>query len=83
MYAFGSLRLNLMRKEIASGSCAFGEPTKDSLVLWETTYRGGNTVTSEKMRDFFLEYFTAKAAEDPAIASALAGSIAVELDSIS
>jgi len=36
----------------------------------------GGTVTSEQMRDYFLEYFGAKAKEDVAIATALAGPIA-------
>merc|ERR1712232_323089 len=36
----------------------------------------GSTVTSEKMRDFFLEYFSAKASTDPAIDAALKGPIA-------
>jgi len=37
----------------------------------------GRTVTSEKMRDYFLEYFATKAAEDAAIAAALEGPIAI------
>jgi len=37
---------------------------------------GGSTVTSEKMRDFYLEYFRAKAPEHPDLAKALEGPIA-------
>jgi len=36
----------------------------------------GATVTSQKMRDFFMEYFGAKAKEDPVVAEAMAGPIA-------
>jgi len=39
----------------------------------------GKTVTSTKMRDFFLEYFQGKAADSPTVAAALTGPIA-ELD---
>jgi len=37
---------------------------------------GGSTVTSEKMRDYYLEFFSARAKEDPAIAAAIEGPIA-------
>lgn len=37
---------------------------------------GGITVTSEQMRDYFLEYFQGKASEDAAIKEALEGPIA-------
>lgn len=40
---------------------------------------GGKTVTSQSMRDFFLDYFKKKAEGDPEIAAAMAGPIA-ELD---
>merc|ERR1719440_1255772 len=37
---------------------------------------GGRTVTSQSMRDFFLEFFTARAKESPAVATAMAGPVA-------
>jgi len=37
---------------------------------------GGATVTSEKLRDFYLEYFGSQAADDPEIREALSGPIA-------
>jgi len=37
---------------------------------------GGVTVTSEQMKDYFLEYFQEKASEDPAVKEALEGPLA-------